>query len=143
MQEQDSLNLEQILKQASMPDKTVIITTLNEAWATQNTMIDLFLESFRAGNDTARFLHNLIIVALDQKAYDRCVTVHLHCLQLRTDGVDFSGEKLFMTSDYLRMMWRRIEFLRQVLEEGYSFIFSVCFSFFWKQKNIHCVFSTI
>jgi hypothetical protein len=116
-----------------MPNKTVIITTLNEAWATQNAMIDLFLESFRCGNGTERFLRNLIIVALDQKAYDRCVTIHPHCLQLRTEGVDFSGEKLFMTSDYLRMMWRRIEFLRQVLEEGYSFVFSVCVSFMGKQ----------
>ena len=32
-----------------MEDKTVIITTLNEAWAAPNTVIDLFLESFRTG----------------------------------------------------------------------------------------------
>lgn len=120
----EGLNLERVLRRAAMPDKTVIITTLNQAWATQNTMIDLFLESFHIGDNTARFLDHLVIVALDQKAYDRCLTIHLHCFELRTEGVDFSREKLFMTSDYLSMMWRRIEFLRQVLEEGYSFIFT-------------------
>jgi hypothetical protein len=30
-----------------------------------------------------------------------------------------------MTQDYLKMMWRRIKFLRSVLEMGYNFIFSV------------------
>jgi hypothetical protein len=44
---------------------------------------------------------------------------------LHTYGVDFSGEKGFMTQDYLKMMWRRIKFLRSVLEMGYNFIFSV------------------
>lgn len=107
-----------------MPDKTVIITTLNQAWATQHTMIDLFLDSFRNGEDTERFLDHLLIVALDQKSYERCVLIHSHCLRLRTGGVDFSGEKSYMTSDYLRMMWRRIDFLREVLEEGYSFVFT-------------------
>ncbi|KAH7306585.1 hypothetical protein KP509_22G020600 [Ceratopteris richardii] len=107
-----------------MPDKTVIITTLNEAWATRNTMIDLFLESFGLGINTTRFLDHLLIVALDQNSYDRCISIHSHCFELKTDGVDFSGEKIFNSPDYLRMMWRRIDFLRQVLEEGYSFLFS-------------------
>ncbi|KAL0406489.1 UNVERIFIED_CONTAM: hypothetical protein Slati_3962800 [Sesamum latifolium] len=29
-----------------------------------------------------------------------------------------------MSADYLKMMWRRIDFLRSVLEMGYNFIFS-------------------
>ncbi|KAJ7526215.1 hypothetical protein O6H91_17G088400 [Diphasiastrum complanatum] len=103
---------------------TVIITTLNEAWASQNSMIDLFLESFRQGEGTSFLLKHLIIVALDQAAYDRCITLHQHCFTLRTEGVDFSGEKYFMTEDYLKMMWRRIDFLRIVLELNYSFVFS-------------------
>eukprot|EP00250_Pteridium_aquilinum_P018795 c24208_g4_i1 orf=401-1516(-) len=119
-----SLDLERVLRETAMPDKTVIITTLNQAWATQNTMIDLYLESFRLGENTTRFLNHLLIVALDQKSYERCVSIHSHCFELRTDGVDFSGEKLFMSLDYLSMMWRRVDFLRQVLEEGYSFVFS-------------------
>lgn len=120
----DRFTLERVLRAAAMPDKTVIVTTLNHAWAAQNSMVDLFLESLRIGTGTARLVDHLVIVALDQKAYDRCLSIHVHCFQLRTDGVDFSGEKAFMSSDYLRMMWRRIEFLRHVLEKGYSFVFT-------------------
>ncbi|KAI5059356.1 hypothetical protein GOP47_0025675 [Adiantum capillus-veneris] len=123
-QKGDTLDLQRVLRQTAMPDKTVIITTLNQAWATRNTMIDLFLESFSLGINTTKFLNHLLIVALDQQSYDRCVGIHSHCFQLRTVGVDFSGEKSFMTPDYLNLMWRRIDFLRQILEEGYSFVFS-------------------
>ncbi|GLJ48104.1 hypothetical protein SUGI_1015640 [Cryptomeria japonica] len=116
--------LETILQKVDMGDKTVIITTLNHAWAEPNSMLDLFLESFRTGEGTSRFLNHLIIVALDQKAYDRCLSIHSYCFILKTEGIDFSGEKLFMTHDYLKMMWRRIDFLRTVLEMGYNFVFT-------------------
>ncbi|XP_057871312.2 uncharacterized protein At4g15970 [Cryptomeria japonica] len=116
--------LDSILQKADMGNKTVIITTLNYAWATPDSMIDLFLESFHTGEGTSRFLNNLVIVSLDQKAYNRCTSIHSHCFILKTKGIDFSGEKRFMTDDYLKMMWRRIEFLRAVLEMGYSFIFT-------------------
>ncbi|KAL7260118.1 hypothetical protein ACSBR1_005891 [Camellia fascicularis] len=33
-------------------------------------------------------------------------------------------EAYFMTPDYLKMMWRRIDFLRSVLEMGYNFVFT-------------------
>jgi hypothetical protein len=41
--------------------------------------------------------------------------VHRHCFALVTDGVDFSGQKNFMTDGYLR----------EVLEKGFSFVFTV------------------
>ncbi|RVW47787.1 Uncharacterized protein CK203_091749 [Vitis vinifera] len=107
-----------------MEDHTVILTTLNEAWAAPDSVIDLFLESFRIGDHTRRYLNHLVIIALDQKAFARCLILHTHCFTLVTEGVDFSGEAYFMTSDYLKMMWRRIDFLRSVLEMGYNFIFS-------------------
>ena len=56
MQSSEDVELEKILRKASMPDNTVIITTLNRAWATPNSMIDLFLESFRIGERISRFL---------------------------------------------------------------------------------------
>ena len=40
--------LESVLRNASMKDKTVIITILNEAWAEPGSMFDLFLESFKS-----------------------------------------------------------------------------------------------
>ncbi|KAI3719909.1 hypothetical protein L6452_20815 [Arctium lappa] len=118
-------SLETVLKEASMHDKTVILTTLNEAWADpNNSILDLFLVSFRFGYQTSRLLNHLVIIALDQKAFVRCKRVHTHCFALTTEGVDFSQEAYFMTPDYLKMMWRRIDFLRSVLEMGYNFLFT-------------------
>ncbi|XP_077212241.1 uncharacterized protein At4g15970-like [Tasmannia lanceolata] len=117
-------SLEYVLNKASMADRTVIITTLNEAWAAPNSMVDLFLESFRIGEQTASLLNHLVIVAMDQKAFDRCKLIHTNCFSVTTEGVDFSAEKRFMSQDYLKMMWRRIQFLRLVLKLGYNFVFT-------------------
>ncbi|KAF8397806.1 hypothetical protein HHK36_016729 [Tetracentron sinense] len=120
----EELSLEKVLKEAAMEDRTVILTTLNEAWASPDSIIDLFLESFQTGDHTRRLLDHLVVIALDQKAYARCMTIHNHCFSLVTEGVNFSGEAYFMNPEYLKMMWRRIDFLRTVLEMGYNFIFT-------------------
>ncbi|KAL5702231.1 hypothetical protein ACHQM5_027472 [Ranunculus cassubicifolius] len=106
-----------------MDDGTVILTTLSEVWASSDSIVDLFLESFRIGDHTSRLLKHLVIIALDRKAYVRCLSVHLHCFALTT-GLDLTKEAYFMTPNYLNMMWRRIDFLRSVLEKGYNFIFT-------------------
>ncbi|KNA08308.1 hypothetical protein SOVF_163760 [Spinacia oleracea] len=120
----EEYKLERVLNVAATEDKTVIITTLNDAWAMPNSIIDLFLESFRIGHHTRRLLDHVVIVALDDKAYRRCLSIHHHCYALLTEGIDFSKEAYFMTPDYLKMMWRRIDFLRSVLEMGYNFVFT-------------------
>ncbi len=117
--------MDKVLARASMHDRTVILTTLNAAWAQPNTMVDLFLDSFEQGEGIKYLLKHLVIIALDQVAYDRCTELHTACFMLTTEGVDFAADKFFMTEDYLKMMWRRIEFLRYVLEMGYNFVFSV------------------
>nr|GME20655.1 uncharacterized protein At4g15970-like isoform X1 [Ipomoea batatas] len=117
-------SVEKVLEKAAMANKTVIITTLNAAWTSSGTIFDLFLESFRIGNQTEGLLKHVVVVALDKTAYARCRELHPHCYSLSTDGVDFSGEAHFMSQDYLKMMWRRIDFLRLVLQMGYSFIFT-------------------
>lgn len=120
----DKVELELRLSKASNSNKTVIITSLNAAWAQNNSMIDLFLQSFRVGNGTVGLLKNLLIVAVDQKALVRCREIHEHCYLMKTGGIDFSAEKFFMSDDYLKMMWRRMRFFGQVLEAGYNFVFS-------------------
>lgn len=117
--------LKTALKKAAMEDsKTVIITTVNAAWTEPNSIFDIFLESFSIGYQTQSLVNHVVVVALDQTAYSRCSTVHPHCFALTTSGVDFADEAAYMTEDYLKMMWRRIDFLRVVLEFGYNFIFS-------------------
>ncbi|KAF5175828.1 Nucleotide-diphospho-sugar transferase family protein [Thalictrum thalictroides] len=120
----EEVSLERVLKDAAMDDGTVILTTLNEAWAAPDSIFDLFLESFRIGDHTRRLLNHLVIIALDGKAYTRCLAVHTHCFALTTEGLDFSKEAYFMSPHYLKMMWRRIDFLRSVLEMGYNFVFT-------------------
>ncbi|KAG6514202.1 hypothetical protein ZIOFF_024546 [Zingiber officinale] len=124
LQEKNDVKLEKVLKEAAMENKTVILTTLNAAWASPGSIIDLFFQSFRTGDGTRRLLDHLVIIALDKKAYIRCISLHTHCFALYTEGMDFSDEKIYMTAGYLSMMWRRIEFLRVILEMGYNFIFS-------------------
>ncbi|KAF5469942.1 hypothetical protein F2P56_010497 [Juglans regia] len=125
----DQDDLEEALSKASMANKTVIITIVNKAYAEQDvgadtTMLDLFLESFWLGEDTRSLLDHLLLVAVDQTAYNRCVFRRLNCYRLETDGVDFGGEKIYMSEDFVKMMWRRTHFLLEVLKRGYSFIFT-------------------
>ncbi|KAK8449482.1 hypothetical protein SEVIR_7G226000v4 [Setaria viridis] len=121
----EDLKLERVLKKASMGDNTVMLTTLNAAWASPGSVIDLFIDSFHSGVRTSLLLKHLVIVAFDWNAYEQCVKIHSYCFALGTEGVDFSEEKRFLTSGYLEMMWRRPDFLRLVLEKGYNFIFSI------------------
>ncbi|GMN48293.1 hypothetical protein TIFTF001_017461 [Ficus carica] len=65
----------------------------------------------------------------------------MNCYRLETDGVDFKGEKLYMSADFIKMMWRRTWFLLEVLIRGYCFIFTVrfldtlYFSGFWQDSK--------
>ncbi|KAH0914749.1 hypothetical protein HID58_029195 [Brassica napus] len=123
---EDMINLEGILKEASMKDKkTLIITLMNQAWAEPNSTFDVFLESFRIGNGTSKLLPHIVVMCLDDKAYSRCLDVlPRRCILLRTAGVDFSVENRYMVGDYVKMMWRRIKFLGSLLKLGYNFLFT-------------------
>ncbi|KAG6510050.1 hypothetical protein ZIOFF_028058 [Zingiber officinale] len=57
--EKNDVKLEKVLKEAAMENKTVILTTLNAAWASPGSIIDLFFQSFRTGDGTRRLLDHL------------------------------------------------------------------------------------
>ncbi|XP_074282628.1 uncharacterized protein At1g28695-like [Silene latifolia] len=119
--------LEEALERTSMPNKTVIIAVVNKAYVEGEVvpnMLDLFLEGFWEGEGTRELLNHLMIVAVDQTAYERCLFRGLHCYKLETDGVNFMGEEVYMSSDFVKMMWTRTLFLTEVLERGYNFIFT-------------------
>lgn len=120
--------LRRVMSAAAMGDekKTVIITMVNSAWMAPGSMMDLFMESLKIGNGTRELLNHLVVVAMDEKGYVRCMEMHGHCFALTTEGVDFSEQKNYMTADYLKLTWRRIEFLGTVLELGFSYILTVC-----------------
>ncbi|XP_054781873.1 uncharacterized protein At1g28695-like [Prosopis cineraria] len=121
--------LDSALAKASTENKIVIVAVINKAYAEQDvnghtTMFDLFLSSFWLGEGTRSLVNHLLVVAVDQTAYDRCLFLRLNCFKLETDGVDFAGEKYFMSDDFIKMMWRRTLFLLEVLKRGYSIIFT-------------------
>ncbi|RID67020.1 hypothetical protein BRARA_D02126 [Brassica rapa] len=102
--------LQRVLLEASTEEKTVILTTLNQAWAEPNSTFDLFLEGCHVGVGTKRLFRHLVVVCMDEEAHSRCLEIHPRCYLLKTEGVDFSGQMNFMTPYYLKMMWRRLEF---------------------------------
>ncbi|XP_024006330.1 uncharacterized protein At1g28695 isoform X2 [Eutrema salsugineum] len=121
--------LEAVLdKAAAGNNKTVIITVVNRAYVEdvkgERTMFDLFLESFWEGEGTLPLLDHLMVVAADQTAYDRCRFRRLQCYKMETDGVDLEGEKVYMSPDFIEMMWRRTRLLLDVLRRGYHLIFT-------------------
>ncbi|CAN6223010.1 unnamed protein product [Urochloa humidicola] len=124
-EQQDNDDLADLLRRAATPDKTVLMTAINSAWAAPGSFLDLFLDSFRHGEGTASLPSHLLIVSMDGKAHARCLATHAFCYWLRSaSGADFSGEQKYMKGDYLEMMWRRHALQRRVLELGYSFLFT-------------------
>ncbi|XBH74719.1 hypothetical protein VPH35_101615 [Triticum aestivum] len=118
-------DLEEVLARAATADRTVIMTQINAAWTKPGSLLDLFFESFRTGEGgVARLLDHLVIVTMDPAAYAGCQLVHPHCYFLRTTGVDYRGEKFFMSKDYLEMMWGRNKFQQTILQLGYNFLFT-------------------
>nr|XP_043614062.1 uncharacterized protein At1g28695-like [Erigeron canadensis] len=118
-------DLEKALSGASTRFKTVIITIVNKAYVEgENSMLDIFLDGFWMGENTRPLVNHLLVVAVDQTAYERCMFRRLHCYKLKTDGVDFVGEKMYMSDDFIKMMWQRTLFLGHVLKRGYNFIFT-------------------
>jgi Nucleotide-diphospho-sugar transferase len=44
---------------------------------------------------------------------------------LRSGGAKYNDEKVFMSKDYLEMMWARNKFQLTILELGFNFLFTV------------------
>ncbi|KAI8564450.1 hypothetical protein RHMOL_Rhmol03G0182700 [Rhododendron molle] len=100
---------------------------VNEAYVEgDKSMLDLFLDGFWLGEGTQGLVNHILIVATDPVSYNRGKFLRLHCYRLETEGVDFAEEKMYMSEDYLKMVWRKIQFLGNVLKRGYNFIFTVC-----------------
>ncbi|RQO98602.1 hypothetical protein POPTR_012G112600v4 [Populus trichocarpa] len=122
--QKDALGL--ALAEASTENKAVIIAMVNKAFVEgdDKSMLDLFLDSFWHGENTRGLVDNLLLVNVDQASYERCKFLRLHCYKLETDGVKFDKEEVYMSDEFIKMMWRRTLFLGQVLRRGYNFIFT-------------------
>ncbi|KAF3327698.1 Nucleotide-diphospho-sugar transferase [Carex littledalei] len=124
VQESQDDNFAMMIQKAATDDKMVILTEVNEAFAAPNSMLDLFLESFNNGDNIAYLLDHLIIVAMDQKAFEKCESVHRHCYLHKHLGSDLSSEKEYLSKDYLDLVWSKVRLWQFILEQGYSFLFT-------------------
>ncbi|GAB2296961.1 hypothetical protein Dimus_031065 [Dionaea muscipula] len=131
-----------VFKGASMKNRTIILTMVNEAWARPNSTFDLMMESFRIGSNTSWLLKHLVVVALDPNSYSRCMELHPHCYFLTSPTTENNythKEAYFMTPRYFEMMWRRVDFLHTVLQLGYNFIFTDA-DIMWFRNPFHRFF---
>ncbi|VAH94682.1 unnamed protein product [Triticum turgidum subsp. durum] len=121
-------DLEAALRGAADANRTLILSVLNKAYAEEDGLLDLFVRSLREGEGTAQLLSHVLLVAMDRPAYHRCMSLGgIRCYRLpasRNDTQDLSSEQLYMSDGFIRMMWRRIRLLGDVLKHGYSFIFT-------------------
>ena len=115
-----------MLRRAAMEDRTVIMTSVNEAWAAPGSLLDSFLESFRVGENVSHLVKHIVVVAMDEGAFRRCRAVHPHCHLLRPEkeGLDLSGAKSYMTKDYLDLVWSKLKLQQRILELGYNLLFT-------------------
>ncbi|CAD6342793.1 unnamed protein product, partial [Miscanthus lutarioriparius] len=121
----DADEFARMLRRAAMEDRTVTATSVNEAWAAPGSLLTLFLESFRVGENVSHFLKHIVVVAMDDGAFRRCQAVHPHCHLLRPEkaGLDLSGAKSYMT----RTTSTRVEqakLQQRILELGYNLLFT-------------------
>lgn len=124
-----------LLQRVATEDKTVIITSVNEAWAKPNSLLDIFLEGFHIGEYIEHLLDHVIVVNLDPNALNHCKAVHPHCYLLTVDGMNFTAEKVFMSNDYIDLVWTKVKLQRRILELGYNFLFTVRKLFYFILHN--------
>ncbi|XP_044970941.1 uncharacterized protein At4g15970-like [Hordeum vulgare subsp. vulgare] len=117
--------LAELLRSASMEDKTVILTLTNEAHAMPGSVLQIMLDSLRTGVRTQHLLKHLVVVATDPKGLERCRRMHPLCHLLVANGMSANGTKLmFYDKDYVDMMWARNRLQARVLALGYTMLFT-------------------
>ena len=116
----------ELLPKVATDDGTVIITSVNEAFARPNSLLDLFRESFRAGEGIEHLLSHVLVVAVDDMAFAHCAAVHPHCYLLEVhSNLNLSSANEFMSEAYVELVWTKLSLQQRVLELGYSFLFTV------------------
>ncbi|KAF0927780.1 hypothetical protein E2562_036200 [Oryza meyeriana var. granulata] len=122
--ESNFADLAQLLPKVATEDRTVIITSVNEAFARPNSLLDLFRESFLAGEKIAHLLDHVLVVAVDPAAFDHCRAVHPHCYHLEVKSMNLSNANNFMSEAYVELVWTKLSLQQRVLELGYNFLFT-------------------
>ncbi|WJX75698.1 hypothetical protein P8452_59206 [Trifolium repens] len=108
-----------------MPDRTVILTMVDESHAKPGSMLEVLLQSFKTGQGTQRLLNHLVIITMDSKAFEYCRLLHPHCIHPSTFEHYFATKRQSLPiPDHSVFSWRRNNVLIEVIELGYNIIFT-------------------
>jgi hypothetical protein len=111
-----------------MPDRTVILTMVDESHAKPGSMLEVLLQSFKTGQGTQRLLNHLVIITMDPQAFEYCRFLHPHCIHPSTFEHYFATKRQSLQiPDHNVFSWRRNNVLIEVIELGYNIIFTVWF----------------
>ncbi|CAL4953004.1 unnamed protein product [Urochloa decumbens] len=117
--------LPELLPKVATDDETVIITSVNEAFARPGSLLDVFRESFRAGEGIEHLLDHVLVVAVDGMAFAHCQAAHPHCYLLEVrSSMNLSSANKFMSDAYVELVWTKLSLQQRVLELGYNFLFT-------------------
>ncbi|XP_062187523.1 uncharacterized protein At4g15970-like [Phragmites australis] len=105
-------------------DRTLIITSMNEAFARPNSLLGLFRESFGSGEGIEHLLNHVFVVAVDAKAFLHCKAVHPHRYLVEVKSMNLSSANNFMSQAYVELVWTKLSLQQRVLELGYNFLFT-------------------
>jgi hypothetical protein len=116
----------QVLRRSTMPDRTVILTMVDESHAKPGSMLEVLLQSFKTGQGTQRLLNHLVIITMDPQAFEYCRFLHPHCIHPSTFQHYFATKRQSLSiPDHNVFSWRRNNVLIEVIELGYNIIFTV------------------
>lgn len=115
--------LENMLRRATMPDRTVILTMVDESVASPGSLLDILLQSFKSGEGTQRLVNHLVIITMDLQAFEYCRSLHPYCIHPSVFPHPFAT---IMTTPANKLFtWTRKDVLFEVVRLGYNIIFTV------------------
>ncbi|KAK7395900.1 hypothetical protein VNO78_16488 [Psophocarpus tetragonolobus] len=118
--------LDDALRRAIMPDRTVLLTMVDESLASPGSILDILLQSFKSGEGTQRLLNHLVIIARDPQAFEYCRSLHPHCIHPSIFPHHFASNRgsSMTTPGHNLLPWTRNDVLFEVIRLGYNIIFT-------------------
>ncbi|KAG4940464.1 hypothetical protein AAZX31_16G054000 [Glycine max] len=111
--------LDNVLWSAKLPDRTVILTMVDESMASPGSILDILLQSFKSGEGTERLLNHLVIISMDPQAFEYCSSLHPYCIH-----PSIFPRPIMTTPDHNLFTWTRNDVLYEVIRLGYNIIFT-------------------
>ncbi|WCJ27476.1 Nucleotide-diphospho-sugar transferase family protein [Euphorbia peplus] len=93
---------------------------MEKTWARNGSIVDLFLESYKKGENTRHLLNHLVIVVLDVQSLQYCQGIHPHCFYLHFQTAPILNDSI----DYPTLHHIRNQLLLGVLHLGYNLVYT-------------------